>query len=53
MKDVVIEKPGVGKIAWLEGVDLRGVNLSDVVEITTDEHGASSIAVSAEVVSED
>lgn len=53
VKDVVIEKPGVGKIAWLEGVDLRGVNLSDVVEITTDEHGASSIAVSAEVVSEE
>ena len=52
VKDVVIEKPGVGKIAWLEGVDLRGVNLSDVVEITTDEKGAPSIAVSAEVVSE-
>lgn len=50
VKDVVIEKPGVGKIAWLEGVDLRDVNISEVVEITADEKGIPSIAVRTNTV---
>ena len=45
VKNVSIERKGVGRIEWLEGVDLRDVAIDEVVEIERDEGGAPSIAV--------
>ena len=43
--NVVIELPGVGKIEWEEPVNLRGVNLDEIINMERTKDGFSTITV--------